>query len=139
VSQQLLFPQELTLSLEEYALLEENEVEFASLGFDIVFRGEGAIEVNGTPADIDPSQADMLIYELLKLLDTPESMIEARRERLAATMAQSVARSMPSRISLQEASDLLSRLIECNNRSFTPSGKAIMAEISLEDLRNKLG
>ncbi len=139
VSQQLLFPQQLTLSLEEYALLEDSEVEFASLGFDIAFCGDGAIELNGTPADIDPSQSDMLIYDLLKLLDTPTSALDARREMLAATMAQSVARRMPSKPTLEEVTDLLSRFAECQNRSFTPSGKTIMAEISPEELRNKLG
>ena len=139
VSQQLLFPQILTLSLEEYSLLEENEVEFAALGFDINFCGEGNIEVKGTPADIDADEADMLIYDLLRLLDTPESVLEVRRQKLAATMAQSVARRVPSTLSNEEAVAILDRLAESNNRSFTPSGKAIMAELSLEDLRNKLG
>ena len=139
VSQQLLFPQILTLSLEEYSLLEENEVEFAALGFDINFCGEGNIEVKGTPADIDADEADMLIYDLLRLLDTPESVLEVRRQKLAATMAQSVAHRVPSTLSNEEAVTILDRLAENNNRSFTPSGKAIMAELSLEDLRNKLG
>ena len=139
VSQQLLFPQILTLSLEEYSLLEENEVEFAALGFDINFCGEGNIEVKGTPADIDADEADMLIYDLLRLLDTPESVLEVRRQKLAATMAQSVAHRVPSTLSNEEAVAILDRLAESNNRSFTPSGKAIMAELSLEDLRNKLG
>lgn len=139
VSQQLLFPQILTLSLEEYSLLEENEVEFAALGFDINFCGEGNIKVKGTPADIDADEADMLIYDLLRLLDTPESVLEVRRQKLAATMAQSVAHRVPSTLSNEEAVAILDRLAESNNRSFTPSGKAIMAELSLEDLRNKLG
>ena len=139
VSQQLLFPQILTLSLEEYSLLEENEVEFAALGFDINFCGEGNIEVKGTPADIDADEADMLIYDLLRLLDTPESVLEVRRQKLAATMAQTVARRVPSMLSNEEAVAILDRLAESNNRSFTPSGKAIMTELSLEDLRNKLG
>ena len=139
VSQQLLFPQQLTLSNEEYAMLEENEVDFAALGFDIEFKGDGNIEVKGTPADINADEADMLIYELIKLLDTPESSIDLRRSALAATIARSVSRRMPAVISHEEASSLLERLAESNNRSFTPSGKAIMAEISLEELRTKLG
>ncbi|MFQ7502634.1 MAG: hypothetical protein ACLRMJ_04920 [Alistipes finegoldii] len=38
VSQQLLFPERLVLPDSEYALLEENAVEFASLGFDLDFQ-----------------------------------------------------------------------------------------------------
>lgn len=47
VSQQLLFPERLVLSDSEYALLEENAVEFASLGFDLDFQGDCAVEVKG--------------------------------------------------------------------------------------------
>ena len=139
VSQQLLFPQLLTLSNDEYALLEENEVDFAALGFDIVFKGEGTIEVNGTPADIEADEADMLIYELIKIFDTPESAIDARRRELAATVARNVARRIAAKISSEEAQSLLDRLCECQNRSFTPAGKAIMVELSFDELRSKLG
>ncbi|MBO5234389.1 MAG: DNA mismatch repair endonuclease MutL [Alistipes sp.] len=139
VSQQLLFPQLLTLSNEEYALLEENEVDFAALGFDIVFKGDGNIEVKGTPADINADEADMLIYELLKLFDTPESVTEERRRTLAATIARNAAKRVASKISNEEASALLYRLAESGNISFAPSGKAIMAEISLSELRGRLG
>jgi DNA mismatch repair protein MutL len=139
VSQQLLFPQTLTLSNDDYSLLEENEVEFASLGFDIHFAGDGNIELNGIPADADSSEADVLIYELLRIFDTPASAIEQHRHNLAATMARNITRRASTSMSNEEAQALLERLAQSNNRSFTPSGKAIMAEISLEDLRNKLG
>lgn len=139
VSQQLLFPQLLTLSNDDYSLLEENEIEFASLGFDIKFAGDGNIEVNGIPADSDSAEADMLIYELLRVFDTPESAVEVRRQNLAAAMARSVARRVSPKMSNSEAAALLDRLAESGNVSFTPAGKAIMAEISIEELRNKLG
>lgn len=139
VSQQLLFPQLLTLSNEEYALLEENETEFAALGFDLGFAGKGNIEVKGTPADINADEADVLIYELIKLFDTPESAIEERHRTLAATIARNAAKRVAAKISNEEASAMLGRLAESGNISFTPSGRAIMAEISLNELRGRLG
>jgi DNA mismatch repair protein MutL len=81
----------------------------------------------------------MLIYELIKILDTPESTIDVRRSELAMTVARSVSRRMPAIVSQEEATSLLNRLAESKNISFTPSGKNIMAEISLEELRAKLG
>lgn len=71
VSQQLLFPERLVLSGDEYALLEENAVEFASLGFDIDFAGEGTIEVKGTPADMPADAVDQMVYDLLQAFSTP--------------------------------------------------------------------
>jgi DNA mismatch repair protein MutL len=50
-----------------------------------------------------------------------------------------VARRIAAKISSEEAQSLLDRLCECQNRSFTPAGKAIMAELSFDELRNKLG
>lgn len=139
VSQQLLFTQLLTLSNEEYSRLEENEIEFAALGFDIDFKGDGNIEVKGTPADIDAEEADMLIYELLKIFDTPESATELRRRSMAAAVARNAAKRVAAKMSNEEAYALLNRLAESQNVSFTPAGKSIMAEISLEELRGKLG
>ena len=73
VSEQLLFPERLVLSGDEYALLEENAVEFAALGFDIDFCGEGTVEVRGTPADMPADAVDKLLFELLQAFATPVS------------------------------------------------------------------
>ena len=54
-----LFPERLVLSDSEYALREENAVEFASLGFDLDFQGDCAVEVKGTPADMPADSVDM--------------------------------------------------------------------------------
>ncbi len=139
VSQQLLFPEQLVLSADEYALLEENAVDFAALGFDLDFCGKGTIEVKGTPADMPADAIDQLIYELLQVFATPGSLAELRREKIAAVMARSGARAISRALSHEEATGLLSQLSEVENLSFTPSGKAILAEISPDDIRAKLG
>ena len=139
VSQQLLFPERLVLSGDEYALLEENAVEFAALGFDIDFCGEGTVEVRGTPADMPADAVDRLLFDLLQAFATPVSLSDVRREKIAAVMACSGARSMSRTISTEEAESLLGQLCEGGNVSFTPSGKAVMAKITLEEIRNKLG
>ena len=130
VSQQLLFPERLAFSENEYALLEENAVDFAALGF---------VEVKGVPADIPHDTIDRLIYELLQEFAVPVDVQALRREKIAAVMACSGARSMSRTISTEEAESLLGQLCEGGNVSFTPSGKAVMAKITLEEIRNKLG
>ena len=139
VSQQLLFPERLLLSGDEYALLEEHAVEFAALGFDIDFCGDGAVEVKGTPADLPADTVDQLLFDLLQAFATPVSLAEIRREKIAAVMALSGAKGVVRNLSREEAAALLDRLSESGNVSFTPSGKTIVAEITPEDLRAKLG
>ena len=139
VSQQLLFPERLILSNEEYALLEDNAVDFAALGFDIDFQGEGAIEVKGAPAETGSEGIDELIYELLKVFETPVSAAELRREKIAAAMARSGARRLQRNLTDEDAAAILGQLAISDNISFTPSGKAVIAEITPDELRSKLG
>ena len=139
VSQQLLFPERLVLSDSEYALLEENAVEFASLGFDLDFQGDCAVEVKGTPADMPADSVDQLLYELLQAFSTPMSLADVRREKIAAVMARGAAKQTVRLMSCDEAAALLARLAASGNFSFSPSGKAITAEITVEDIRAKLG
>ena len=139
VSQQLLFPERLVLSGDEYALLEETAVEFASLGFDIDFCGVGAVEVKGTPADMPADAVDKLLFELLQAFATPVSLADVRREKIAAVMARSGSKGAGRMLSREEAAALLTQLADTGSFSFSPSGKAITAEITPEDLRAKLG
>lgn len=139
VSQQLLFPERLVLSKDEYALLEENAVEFAALGFDLDYCGDCAVEVRGTPADLSAEGIDQLIYELLQAFSTPVSLTDLRREKVAALMARSSSRGVVRALSREECEMLLSQLVASGNFNFSPSGKAIIAEITPEDIRTMLG
>ena len=139
VSEQLLFPERLELSGEEYALVEEHAVEFAALGFDIDLCGGGVVEVKGTPADLPADSVDTTLYELLQAFATPVSLGDVRRERIAAAMARSAVRGPQRMLSREEAAALLARLAAGGNISFSPSGKAILTEITTEELRGRLG
>ena len=138
VSQQLLFPERLTLTNGDYALIEQHAVDFASLGFDIEYSGGGTIEVKGTPADMPADRIDELVYELLRALDTPQTAAEIRRERVAAVMARNGARSLPRMLKHDEAAAMLGRLAATGNVGFTPSGHAIMTQLTAEDFRQLL-
>lgn len=138
-SQQLLFPEKLILSNDEYAILGQNADEFAALGFDMALEGNCTVSVRGIPAETSDENIDELIFELLKVFDTPVSADSVRREKMAAAMARSGASSAPRNISEVELTALLERLLQSGNISFTPSGKAIMAEITADDIRSKLG
>ena len=138
VSQQLLFPEQLLLSESEYALLEENLVDFAALGFDLELAGGGAVRVKGTPADMPADQLDVLVYDLLRLFELPVSGEEMRRGKLAATLARAGVGRRKSLFTDEEVRSLLDALAECAERSFTPSGKSVMAELTLAELKAKL-
>ena len=134
VSQQLLFPEELTLTEEEYDLIEEYAVDFAALGFDIKAQGANMIEVFGIPADMQSEQLDRTIYDLLQSLKLPQSVIEVRRSMLAQTLALSEA-SGCTHFS-QETAEKLVKQIFAMAESYTPGGKRIVSAMSITDIKN---
>lgn len=137
--QRMFFAEELTLSLEEYSLMEEHATEFAALGFEVEYRGEGAISVMGKPALIDvATPIDVLIYELLHGIEDGTMPVERERERMAELMARRGSHGYGHNVRRSDAEELLRRLAACDNRSFTPSGSPIMAEITTQELSAKL-
>lgn len=139
VSQQLLFPERMALSTEDYTLLRDNEDEFAAMGFDLRFSGENSVDISGTPADMPVERIDETIYEMLDALrDDVFTGDDARREKLAAIMARSGAGSGPLRLSPEETTALLEALAATANPSYTPWGKPVMAEITADEIRHKL-
>ena len=136
-SQQLLFVEELILSEDDYALLQMHEVEFAALGFDFEMQGDGRLLVKGVPSNLVGEQVDVMLYEMLRAVEHHEDVGARVREQLALVMAQKSSRRMAVH-SREEIQEMLQRLCECENYSFSPSGKAIMSELTIDELRRKL-
>ena len=139
VSQQLLFPEELTFSKEEYRLLAEKEVELALLGFDLHFAGEERLLVKGLPAEVAPEELESVLYSLLQLYAEPTSTGDVLRERTARLMAAGGAKRLHGILEREELMSLLERLLQSSDYSFSPQGKAILKPFALEELRALLG
>ena len=138
-TQRMFFAEELVLSLAEYELMEEHATEFAAMGFEIEYLGEGRISVAGRPAVLDvATPLDELIYELLHGIEDGDMPLERERERLAELMARRGSAGYGKGVKSADALELLHRLEKCANPSFTHSGTPIMAELTVDELRAKL-
>ena len=138
-TQRLFFAEELTLSLEEYQLLECHATEFAALGFEIEYRGDCLISVLGRPAILDQSTPlDELLYELLHGIECGTMPLEEERRRLAELMARRGSAGYERNTRTTDAEELIRSLLKCDDYSFTASGAPIMAEITIDELRGKL-
>lgn len=137
-SQKLLFPEALTLSEDDYQLLEEHLVEFAALGFDIELLGEGRVELRGVPSSSVGDESDRLLYDLLQEVSQVGSAVDKMREDMVRVMAVRGSRAMGRSVLREDAEYLLRQLSECENYTYTPSGKVIMSEMTLQELKNKL-
>ncbi len=139
VSQQLLFPERIALSEEEYRLLELHEVTLATLGFDLHFEGEGVVEVHGLPSDVEVEGMESLLYDLLQSFSEPIEVEQLRREQTALVMARNALKGSPQVLDREAAEQLLNSLAATANYTFSPSGKQIFGVWTMEELRTKLG
>lgn len=71
-------------------------MEFASLGFDIDFAGEGTIEVKGTPADMPADAVDQMVYDRCKPFRRPCRSRISAGEKIAAVMARGGRKAFPA-------------------------------------------
>ena len=137
-SQRLLFPERLVLSDGDYLLLEEHIAELAAVGFDLAPCGDSVVELRGIPSCIAVEQADRLLFDLLREMESAGDAGGRMREEMVRTIASRAARSAVRGLSREETASLLQQLCGCDNFSFSPSGKAIMTELTADDLKAKL-
>ena len=138
-SQRMFFPEELTLSTEEYQLMESHATEFAALGFEVEYQGEGRISVMGRPAMVDMSMPlDELIYDLLQGIEDGRLPLEEEQSRLAEVMARRGSQNYGRGLRTADVEVLLKCLETCKNTNFSPSGAPIMAEITMAELQARL-
>lgn len=137
-SQELLFPERLVLSENDYTLLAEHAAELAAVGFHLEPCGDCAVEMRGIPSCVDAEQADSLLFDLLREIEGSGDAGERMREEMVRTIASRAARSTVRGLSREETANLLRQLCECENFSFSPSGKAIMTDLTADDLKAKL-
>ncbi len=137
-SQRLLFPESLTLSIDDYQLLDEHLAEFSALGFEIELAGEGNVELCGVPSSMVGESADNLLYELLREVEHSGNVAEKVREDMVRLMAVKGSRRVGKGMSSIEAKALVDELLSCENYSFSPSGKPILSELTADELKLKL-
>jgi len=133
-----LFPETLELNPEYYVLLTEIENELKTLGFDIQHLGKNAIIINGQPAETKGSGSrevfEMLLEEY-KASQADPSM--GMNEKVASALARASAIPYGKSLTQDEMEELIDTLFACKVPNYSPSGKAIISIITLEELDKK--
>ena len=135
VSQGMLFPEMMELSLSQAAVMDTLLDDFARLGFDISNMGGGSFAIQGVPegiAGLDPARlvADMLAGAMEK-----GSMAKEEIHRsMALTMARSAALVVGEVLSATEMGGLVDGLFACEMPAYTPEGKKTFVLIDDSDV-----
>lgn len=134
-SQQLLFPEQIELSANDFNLIKELKSEFNLLGFDIEEFGKNSIVINGAPADMQ----DMNVVETLEgiletfKLNTIDAKIE-KHDNLCRAIAKNTCIKYGKILDEKEMRLIVSQILYCQNPLYTPGGKPVMMEVELNEI-----
>lgn len=137
VSQSLLLPEVLNLSLAYSNLLLRNIKTFQQLGFDIEPMSKNSVMLNAVPMAISIANTSQLIEDILAtLLEDGNTKTTATLELIARSACKAAVK-FHDNITIDGAKLLLNNLRKCNQPTLCPHGRPTMFEISYSDLIKK--
>lgn len=127
-----------TLSLDEEAVLRQNESHFRDFGFEIESFGGREYAIQAVPANLYGMTEGDLFLEMLDMLakDTGKDPLELFTARLA-TMACKAAVKGNHALSRQEADELIDELLTLNNPYHCPHGRPTIISMSKAEIEKK--
>ena len=143
ISHQVLFPCEVELSPERYAVLMEDPGRLAQLGFDMERSGDFRVTVKGLPEGFgtDEEAVRRALDDLVAMfMDAgPDGMGKAAvREDMARKLARSAVSGRNTAMSGEEARLLVDNLFSCAEPEISPSGRKCMFVLTEDDIERQL-
>jgi DNA mismatch repair protein MutL len=122
-SQQSLFPQSLSLSAPDFALVMEMERELHALGFRFEVFGKNTILVSGIPANVSAGEKELFEGLIAQFKENQSELQLPLLENLAQAMAKRATIKAGQRLAVEEMEALLASLFACSNPNYSPEGK----------------
>ena len=134
ISQQELFPQAMTLNVNDASLLKEMLPELENLGFVLEQVNPTTFMINGTPADAEGSDAVALLEKVLDNYKINRTDLQLDRKlNLAKTMASQLCIKAQTKLSELEMQNLVDQLFACSVAEVAPNGKKIYVVMNMEE------
>lgn len=138
VSQQLLFPELLDLSVEDSHILEEIMEDLSFVGFDIDCFGKNTYRINGIPGNFESSNCISIIEDMISAnRNNTLSGKDIIHERIATSLAKASAIPYGKVLGEEEISKLVDQLFACENHNYTPEGKSIIQILSENEIESR--
>ncbi len=123
-SQQSLFPQTLTLSAADFAMVMEMEPEISALGFRFEIFGKNALIINGVPANVASGREKELFEGLLEQFKINQSQLSIPlRENLCRALAKRASIKSGQKLVREEMMAIIESLFACQTPNYSPEGQ----------------
>ncbi|MDD3722447.1 MAG: DNA mismatch repair endonuclease MutL [Lutibacter sp.] len=138
MSQQLLFPLELSFNTSDIVLIKEIKAELESIGFLFGEILNDTIVVMGMPINIIESQITGIIEHLLEDIknDIPNTNF-SQVDLMAKSLSKSLAIKTGTKLDLKEQEDIVNKLFLCKQPDSSPFGKRIFITVDIEEIDKK--
>ena len=139
VSQQLLFPEVLEMSVEDTMLLEELLPDLRAVGFDMEKFGKQAFAVNGIPADLNNTNIAQIINDILfEAKSKPTNIQENWRQSIAESLAKAGAIKAGQVLNQEEITQMIESLFAIPEHAYSPDGKATMMILTQDEIEKRM-
>ena len=134
-SQQLLIPLFLSVTRPDVDLIEEYREEFLQLGVDVEPAGETSLRVSALPADVESSQAEGFIEDILKLLSENKKIkaSDLRESVLHYAACHSAIRAGEV-LNIRQMRQLILELLNTEHPFTCPHGRPCMIQLTSDEL-----
>ena len=126
-SQQVLFPQLMTINPADQVLLAEIGAEINDLGFRLETNEQGQMLIVGVPTEIGDEDGQSILEGILEQIKHAASDLDVKRsEKIAQSMAnRSAIRFQQRALNQEETRSLIEQLFASTNPNFSPNGESI--------------
>ncbi|MFA9215143.1 MAG: DNA mismatch repair endonuclease MutL [Candidatus Methylacidiphilales bacterium] len=135
-SQQKLFPKTINLNSIDESILLEILPEIKTLGFDVNEFGKGTFVVNGVPAEMQYTNEQELILDLISNYKNNKNLADSKHELIAKILAKKAAIKAGTVLATDEMNRMVDELFACSEPKYSPDGKACLLTLSMADLAN---
>lgn len=135
VSQSILFPEVLHLTVSQNLIIEELHDEIEQVGFNLANLGGNDWSINGIPAGVEGVDVkDLLLQVIDSIIEGGDSISNKIFEHIALTVADKAAIPYGRILQQEEMEQLLGDLLKLPQPNYTPTGKTIICTMSLDQI-----
>jgi len=138
MSQQLLFPLEISFTKSDIDLIKETKEDLESVGFLFDKILDETIVVKGIPVTITESQITIIIEQLLEDIknDVPDTSF-SQLDVMSKSLAKSLAIKTGTKLNLKEQEEIVNKLFNCKQPDLSPFGKKTFVTVDIEEIDRK--
>lgn len=136
-AQKLLFPQKITLALDDFLVFKEIYQVLQRIGFTINIFSGNTIIIEEMPSDVKIGRESQILLDIIDFYkNTPESSFDLN-ENIAAGYAIKNAIKTGDELNEQQMNNLVDQLFACEHPFYSPTGKPVIISMELDELARR--